>query len=439
MKFIFFIYFFSIFSCTPGSSSSLEKETNLSKRSNTSESKSNPNSADEEEDDVSLPFYDRLSTGTCFNQNCSSSEVSSDKIFDAVRVDFYQPIYVDFQQEGFPGWGGKINRQYVELDYPPTGASATFTLWQPDASGAEDVESLLAGEYYSILGYYAKNFDVSKATSIENMWAASGEGTLVLKLKASAVKEKEELMWSVAPPKEYNMVQYVEGNTYEDLVVKCQDQVYMLHTPGIFLCPIVQSTQYSSTTVNKDTGRMSIEMSKNLYKNLTIWQPVPEPGYQCLGYIATNDLSQPYMKAYGGGQISSMTEGSYLQKYIEIFSGSFESLSQGWFDSPMMCVNQTYLTQGKYGDVITWTKKTLSDGTEKRFLIVKVEARTEDDYGYNSNEVGIGSTNLFVTLEDLDGGMTIEEQYALCNGPNYSESCPVWVLNSQYVNIKTFE
>lgn len=409
------------------------------------------NTVEEDEDEAFIPSYDQAALGSCFNQVCEAEdEVDLNKIFDVVSVNIYQPIYVDYMQDSFPGWVKSLSESTTLIDtcsrsqggcvalfpHPSENVSATFTVWQPDTTVAEDSESILANEYYSLLGHFAKNFDVSGASGIDDLWVASGDKTTVLKLRADVVAAKEELMWSTSPPKEYNMVHYVSGGTYEDLATKCQDEFYVMHSPGIFLCQKIQSTAYMATMVDKDMGSMSIEMSRSLYKNLVIWQPVPEPGYQCLGYIATNDVSQPYMKAYGGGQLSSSAEGAYLQKYMEIFQGSFEELSQGWMDSPMMCINQKYLTRGKYGDLITWTEKTMTDGSTKRFLILKTAALGADDNGYNPDSIGFGSTNLFVTLEDVEGGLTIEEQLALCNGSGDTSTCPIWVLDTKYINIK---
>lgn len=428
-------------------------QAQASNQSSTANSEINQNnSAVDEEEEIILPSYDQAALGSCFNQICEAEDVVDlDKIFDVVSVNIYQPIYVDYMKDSFPGWtqnistlltGGvgviisEIDSDHHALPKPPENVSATFTVWQPDTTAAEDSESILANEYYSLLGHFAKNFDVSGASGIDDLWVASGDKTTVLKLRADVVAAQEELMWSTSPPKEYNMVHYVSGGTYEDLATKCQDQFYVMHSPGIFLCQKVHSTTYMATTVDKDMGAMSIEMSRSLYKNLVIWQPVPELGYQCLGYIATNDVSQPYMKAYGGGQISSSSEGAYLQKYMEVFQGSFEELSRGWMDSPMMCINEKYLTRGKYGNLITWTEKTMTDGSTKRFLILKTAALGPDDNGYDPESIGYGDTNLFVTLEDVEGGFTIEEQLALCNGSGDTSSCPIWVLDTKYINIK---
>ena len=401
------------------------------------------------EDEVYVPSYGRVDLGTCFNADCSKDASSTDPnfIFDLVSVDIYQPIYIDYKQESFPGWtngslayfsdGEDITKR---LTTSPEGVSATFTAWQPDKTLAEDAESILENSYYSLLGHYVKNFDVSGASGIDELWVTEGEGTAVIKLRTEAAEASDEVMWlSLAPPKEYNMVHYVSGGTYDDLAIKCQDPVYQSHSPGTFLCDKIYTAKYSGGSMDKDMGALSTELVSNFYKNLVIWEPVPEPGYRCLGYLTTNDIAQPSSTAYAAGQISSTFEGTYLQKYMKTFWGTFEALSEGWQDFPMLCINEKYLTRAKYGDVITWTTKTMTDGSEKRFLIVKVTPLESNDVGYNPESIGLGSTGLFVTIEDIEGGLTIEDQTAMCNGPTRTDACPLWVLDKKYVNIKSSE
>lgn len=339
----------------------------------------------------------------------------ANKVFLVQRIRSYRPIWLDLKkqladQSAFwsfmtktstamdSSFVGGFTREVFEIDKGEPTAEVSVHQTIPSFAGSDDLATKAErGDSYKIIGH-----TVTKSLTLPTL------PTAVLSLYA--IPPSDPLSAAIMPPMSYQTVYTRLGPLTADIMQGCME-VQKAGMDGRFphaddkaKCDSVTAGAYNIYDfmhVQMGGSTMTGVGDLNNYytmQTLVVWQPIPNPGYQCLGHIVTNTADQPATSADAGGMAA--------QNIKTLIPDQTGKLTEQYdWDYPVYCVAEKYLVPGMLVPVAT-------NGSVDFYAI-------GPDPKYPK---GLAKMNLFYAVPST---MTNEERGKI----------KVWVLNTDFVKV----
>ncbi|MBP6219150.1 MAG: hypothetical protein KA436_11240 [Oligoflexales bacterium] len=363
-----------------------------------------PESSEDDGEDKPPPGFATAKIGAKFNtvKTTSFKTPAEDKlkVFILQRIAVYRPVWLDATAASwgvFPDASG-LGQMFPAKEVDKHEAK-NISIHQPLA-GAATVNHERGDEF----------FGIGHALSLGIRYPECP--TAVLSLYAGKKPE------ALAPPKNYSRIYFKQGTNekiYADRCMKMQKEQTIAaknKENSSFpdpvdqeMCAIVQA----GTTLKTDLDSLMYGGSEAAYKkyfekqNVAIWDPIPQPGYKCLGQIVTNTKEKPLLASDNSGENS-------VQREVSI--GTVQGSSQGaFYESATYCVKEEYVTDGVVIPILV----------DQDIAIGIITAKDPN--------VGFSSAKLFAAYKKERPDMTTEET------ANKLREMKVWVLKKDSIKV----